>query len=172
MQLKTILNQVQKFKSFVYKSEKFSQVAGEKVLLIEVAARSRSRPICSGCGRRRPWYDTLESRQFEFFPLWGIPVFFVYAMRRVDCRRCGVKVERVPWAEGKHTLTTTYMQFLARWAKRLSWQDVARVFKTSWEKVFRSVEWSVQWGLAHRDMSNPTSATGSRKTENSGVIFL
>jgi transposase len=96
----------------------------------------------------------MESRQFEFVPLWGIPVFFVYAMRRVNCRRCGVKVERVPWAEGKHTLTTTYMQFLARWAKRLSWQDVARVFKTSWEKVFRSVEWSVQWGLVHRNMSN------------------
>ena len=154
MQLKTILNRVQKFKSFVYKSIKWSRIAGEYVLLIEVAARSQSRPICSGCGRRRPWYDTMESRQFEFVPLWGIPVFFVYAMRRVDCFRCGVKVERVPWAEGKHTLTTTYMQFLARWAKRLSWQDVARVFKTSWEKVFRSVEWSVQWGLAHRDMSN------------------
>jgi transposase len=46
------------------------------------------------------------------------------------------------------------MQFLAAWAKRLSWQEVARVFKTSWEKVFHSVEWAVQWGLAHRDVSN------------------
>jgi transposase len=46
------------------------------------------------------------------------------------------------------------MHFLASWAKRLSWQEVARTFKTSWEKVFRSVEWAVQWGLAHRDLSN------------------
>jgi transposase len=68
-----------------------------------------------------------------------------------------VKVESVPWAEGKHTLTKTYMQFLARWAKRLSWQEVARIFQTSWEKVFHSVEWAVQWGLAHRDMSNISS---------------
>jgi transposase len=28
-------------------------------------------------------------------------------MRRVDCRRCGVTVELVPWADGKHQLTTT-----------------------------------------------------------------
>jgi len=27
-------------------------------------------------------------------------VFFLYRMRRVDCRDCDVKVERVPWAEG------------------------------------------------------------------------
>jgi transposase len=96
----------------------------------------------------------MQSRQFEFVPLWGIPVFFIYALRRVHCKRCGVKVEAIPWADGKHTLTNTYMHFLANWAKRLSWQEVARTFRTSWEKVFRSVEWAVQWGLAHRDLSN------------------
>jgi len=154
MQLKTILNSVQKFKSFVYESARFAEAFGQLVLLIEIAARANSKPICSGCGRRRPWYDTLAMRQFEFVPLWGIPVFFLYALRRVACKQCGVKVEAIPWAEGKHTLTNTYMQFLAAWAKRLSWQDVARVFKTSWQKVFHSVEWAVQWGLAHRDVSN------------------
>jgi len=38
----------------------------------------------------------------EVVPLWGIPVFFSYAMRRVDCLSCGVRVELVPWAEGKN----------------------------------------------------------------------
>jgi transposase len=89
--------------------------------------------------------------------LWGITVFFLYVMRRVDCRRCGVKVEAVPWAEGKHTLTRAYMQFLAGWARRLSWKEVAEIFHTSWEKVFRSVEWIVDWGLAHRDLSAITA---------------
>jgi hypothetical protein len=58
----------------------------------------------------------LPSRRFEFVPLWGLPVFFVYAPRRVECPRCGVRVERLPWADGKHHLTTTYAWFLARWA--------------------------------------------------------
>ena len=59
-------------------------------------------------------YDRLALRRFEFVPLWGLRVFFLYPMRRVDCPRCGVTVERVPWADGKHQLTTTYMWFLAR----------------------------------------------------------
>src|ERR1017187_7732576 len=39
---------------------------------------------------------------------------------------------------------------LARWARRLSWRETAQVFQTSWESVYRSVEWLVQWGLTHR----------------------
>jgi len=154
MQLKTILNRIQKFKSFVYGNVKWIESYGEPALLIEIHARANSRAICSGCGKRRPGYDTLAPRLFEFIPIWGIKVFFLYALRRVQCKRCGVKVEAVPWAEGKNTLTKAYMQFLAKWAKRLSWKEVAQSFQTSWDKVFRSVEWAVQWGLAHRDMSN------------------
>jgi len=45
------------------------------------------------------------------------------------------------------------MQFLALWARRLSWSEVGRVFHTSWEKVFHSVEWMVQWGLEHRKLT-------------------
>jgi hypothetical protein len=44
------------------------------------------------------------------------------------------------------------MGFLARWARRLSWRETAQVFQTSWESVYRSVEWFVQWGLAHRQL--------------------
>jgi hypothetical protein len=31
--------------------------------------------------------------------------------------------------------------FLARWARRLSWKEVAGIFQTSWEMVYRSVAW-------------------------------
>ena len=154
MQLKTILNHVQKFKSFVYGKVKWKETGEEKkALVVEVFARRNSKPVCSGCGKPGPGYDKLEARTFEFVPLWGMAVFFLYVMRRVDCANCGVKVEAVPWAEGKQTLTRTYMQFLAGWARRLSWTEVAEAFQTSWEKVFHSVEWIVGWGLAHRDLS-------------------
>jgi transposase len=154
MQLKTILDRVQKFKSFVYGHVVWLDSDKNLALLVEVVARANSKPICSGCGHAGPGYDTLEPRLFEFVPLWNIAVLFVYALRRVNCKACGVRVESVPWANGKNTLTKTYMQFLASWAKRLSWKEVAVAFRTSWEKVFRSVEWAVQWGLAHRDLSN------------------
>jgi len=47
-------------------------------------------------------------------------------MRRVDCLSYGVRVELVPWAEGKNHLTKSYAWFLAGWAKRMSWSEVAR----------------------------------------------
>ena len=46
-------------------------------------------------------------------------MYFVYAMRRVDCPNCGIVVEDVPWGIGKHQATTTYAWFLAGWAKRM-----------------------------------------------------
>lgn len=92
-------------------------------------------------------------REFQFVPLWLIPVLFVYAPRRVNCKRCGVKVERLPWADGKHHSTYSYRIFLARWASRLSWKETASVFGRSWDTVFRSVQWIVQWGVAHREIT-------------------
>ena len=78
-------------------------------------------------------------------------------MRRCDCPDCGVVVEAVPWAEGKQQLTNTYAWFLAGWAKRMSWKEVARAFKTTWDHVFQAVEMAVRWGLEHRDLESVTA---------------
>ncbi len=37
--------------------------------------------------------------------------------------------------------------------------DVAEVFHTTWDHVFRSVAMAVRWGLTHRDLTGIT-ATG------------
>jgi transposase len=41
-----------------------------------------------------------------------------------------------------------------RWAKRLSWLEVAVVFRTSWDSVRRAVRHAVFWGLVHREMQD------------------
>lgn len=157
MQLKTILNSVQPYKSFVYKKASWVANSAQPMIEILIEPRKNSRPICSGCGQPGPGYDRLPVRRFEFVPLWQIAIFFVYAMRRVECANCGIKVEQVPWCDGKHSLTTTYRWFLAAWAKRLSWKGVADAFETSWQNVFRSVKHAVSWGLAHRDLEQVES---------------
>jgi transposase len=159
MHVKTILNRVEKFKSFVYGKAELLEENGRPLLLVEVLPRRNGKPLCSRCERASPGYDTLAARRFEFVPVWGIAVFFLYSMRRVNCALCGIVVEKVPWAEGKHRLCTSYMWFLARWAKRLCWTDVAEAFQTSWEQVFRAVGYAVQWGLVHRSLKD-VSAIG------------
>ncbi len=141
----------------MYDKVRFIEKGGEKQIEIKVVARRNSQAICSCCSRSAPRYDRLKERRFEFIPLWGYRVFLVYLMRRVQCSGCGIKVEEVPWARGKRELTDTYMQFLAYWAKKLSWQEVAVSFRTSWKKVFQAVEYIVQWGLRHRDLSGITA---------------
>jgi transposase len=79
-------------------------------------------------------------------------VLLLYRMRRVDCRTCGVRVEEVPWAIGKHQLTKAYMLFLAHWARKLSWKETAVAFRSTWDKVCQAVEYVVEWGLEHRDL--------------------
>ena len=152
MQLKSILNRVQRYKSFVYKKVTWVEGVSEPTLEVRIEPRANGRPLCSGCGR-------LPTRRFQFVPLWGIAVFFVYARRRVDCPCCGVTAERVPWARGKSRLTTSFRWFLARWAKRWSWDEVATIFRTTWRNVFRSVKHAVFWGVVHEELG-PIEAIG------------
>ena len=153
MQIQTILNHIEKQPGFVYGTCKWRSTVGHKALEIMIRPKAGNLAICSGCGERRPGYDSLHQRSFEFVPLWGMLFFFLYAPRRVNCPTCGVRVEKLPWAQGKNHLTTTYAWFLASWAKRLSWKEVAEAFHTSWDSVVRSVKMAVTWGLEHRDLS-------------------
>jgi hypothetical protein len=147
MQLKTILNRVAPHKSFVYGKVRWLEDAAQLTLQVEIEPRANGRPICSGCGQQRPGYDRLPARRFEFVPLRGLRVWLLYHMRRVSCPTCGVKVEQVPWAEGKSTLTAQYRWFLARWARRMSWKEVAAAFHVSWDRVYEAVKSAVSWGL-------------------------
>jgi len=152
MLLTTILNQCYRFKGFVYGQASWVQHLGQQAIEVAVRPRKGSRAQCSGCGVRCAGYDHLPARRFEFIPLWGFPVFLVYARRRVNCPDCGIVAEVIPWADGKHHLTKAYMLLLARWARTLSWREVSRAFHTSWEQVYHAVEWVVQWGLEHRSL--------------------
>ena len=71
MQIKTILNHVQKYQSFIYTDFKLKEDKQLK-LDITIRPRSNSRPVCSGCGSKCPGYDTLPVRRFEFIPFWAV----------------------------------------------------------------------------------------------------
>jgi hypothetical protein len=71
MQVKQILNRLQKFKSFVYETVRFVDTAEALVLEVAIRPRAHSQPCCSGCTCPSPGYDRLPSRRFEFVPLWA-----------------------------------------------------------------------------------------------------
>ena len=159
MQLITILNRVHKHKSFKYSHVRWID-DDKHGLQIRIVPRKNSRPVCSGCHQPGSIYDhQAKARQFEFIPLWNLAICFVYRMRRVNCRQCGVTIEEIPWGDGKHRTTILYRWFLAKWAQRLSWKETAVIFRTSWQTVFRSVKYAVMWGIAN-DSWEGTTAIG------------
>ena len=105
MLVKTILNKCYKFKSFVYGETKLLTENDGLVLHVQIHPRKNGWPICSMCDQMASIYDTSPNeRKFEFIPIWGVPVFFLYKMRRVNCPSCGVKTEKIPWSDGKNQL--------------------------------------------------------------------
>ncbi len=156
MELITILNKCYRHKGYIYKKATFCDSENNQIEVL-VESRKNSKPCCSKCGTQSPGYDRLPLRRFEFIPFWGFSLFLLYARRRVNCSHCGIVAEHVPWSDGKNHLTRAYMQYLAHWAKKMSWKEVAVSFKTSWEKVYKSVDYVVSWGLSKRDLGGITA---------------
>lgn len=153
----SLLRRVLPLKRFCYQSAQWVENAaaeGQAVIEVKLAARRGAKACCGGCGRKAPGYDrSAEARCWQFISLWAIQVYFVYAPRRVECRRCGVVVERLPWASGKLRVCDALRIFLAQWARLLSWQEVATRFQVKWNDVYGAVKWVVRYGLRHRDLS-------------------
>ena len=158
MQLKTLLNSIERYKGFVYGTAKLvhkhEKWTFDKLsIVIPIEHRKNSRPICSGCGVTGSGYDRLPARLWDFIPILGIAVYFAYSRRRVNCVCCGVTAEKIPWATGNRQMTESLCWFLANWAKLLSWSDVARKFRISWDTVYRAVDRAVEWGLSNRSLN-------------------
>ncbi|HKE26025.1 MAG TPA: hypothetical protein VKB88_26900 [Bryobacteraceae bacterium] len=151
MELITILNRCHRFPGFVYQHARFTP--DHKAIEISVRPRRGSAAICSRCHQTAPGYDQLTERRFELIPCGDFSSSF--------CTRCGASTaaavamwlsKKFPGGDGKRTMTTAYMLFLAPWARRLSWKETAEAFRTSWDKVFEAVEHVVTWGLEHRTL--------------------
>jgi transposase len=152
-----ILRRVLPLKGFCYDSARWIREAGvEGPAVIEVGLKARggAKARCGRCRRPSSGYDRAQKpRRWQFISLWAISIFFLYAPRRVQCKRCGVQTERLPWASGKFQLCDALRIFLAQWARLLSWQEVAMRFQVRWNDVYGSVKWVVRYGLRHRDLS-------------------
>ncbi|KMQ50451.1 transposase [Chitinispirillum alkaliphilum] len=153
MLLKTILNRIQHYKGFIYKSVQIDQSIGRDRIIINIEPRKNSRATCSKCCKKSPGYDRLPERLFMFVPMWNIPVLFRYRPRRVNCNVHGVVVEHLPWAKGKSSLCNAFRIFLSQWARLISWSQVADRFGVSWDSIFESIKYVVDHDLEKRDLS-------------------
>ena len=89
---------------------------------------TRRSAVCSGCGQtKRRALDTKHpARAWRHLDGWGIRTLVVAPLRRVRCRRCGVRVELVPWARPRSRLTHMFEAEILKRARTTSIAEVCR----------------------------------------------
>jgi transposase len=103
-------------------------------LLLDVAPCTR-KPHCSGCGHVvGAVYDSRE-RRWRHLDVAGMATSLRYRMRRVDCPRCGVCVEMVPWAETSSWFTRDFEQTAAYLAQHAAKSVVVEMMRIAWTTV-------------------------------------
>ena len=81
MLIKTLLNNVEKYSSFVYRKIYLGVQDFKKCLIIEIHHRVGSKGKCPVCLERCATYDTSRNpRLFSYVPIWGFPVYFSYKL--------------------------------------------------------------------------------------------
>jgi transposase len=106
----------------------------EEGLVVDVAPTWR-RPRCPGCGKRRSGYDRQRGRTWRHLDLAGMALRLRYDSRRVECPKCGVLVEQLPWADTSSWFTKPFEDHLAYLAQRCDQSTVGRLMRVAWETV-------------------------------------
>lgn len=92
---------------------------------------------CSGCGIEVGVVHSYRQRRVRDLPWGWWKVWLVLEVHRVNCRRCGVKTERLNFLEGKHPYTARFSQSVARDCEDAPVSRVARKWGLSSQTVRR-----------------------------------
>jgi transposase len=111
----------------------------EEGLVVDVSPTWR-RARCSECGRVCPGYDRSRGRRWRHLDLAGMLLHLRYDTRRVNCPRCGVKVELVPWAEPSSWFTRPFEDQVGYLAQRCDKTTVCSMTRIGWETVGSIIE--------------------------------
>jgi transposase len=131
MQLAKVLSNILGMKHIRVRGCEFN----EEGLLIDVAPTTRIARCC-GCGFRvRRLYDHRRGRLWRHLDLGGMRVELRYDLRRVDCARCGVRTELVPWAESDSMFTRPFEDQVAYLAQRMDKTAIVGLMRIAWNTV-------------------------------------
>jgi len=108
-------------------------------LVLEVTPRWR-RPRCPACGKAGTIQETREPRFWRDLAFGKAVTLLRYGPRRVDCAKCGVHVEAVPWAAPKSRFTRRMEELVAYLAQQMSKTAGCKLAGIDWRTVGSIVE--------------------------------
>jgi transposase len=106
-------------------------------LVLELEQKGLHRFTCSGCGRRTGHVRDAKLRTWDDVPWAERPVTLRYPLRRLWCRSCGIRTERVGFADPHARLTRRFRQRIGLDCQSMPTSHAA-------------VRHAVSWGTARR----------------------
>jgi transposase len=123
----------------------------DECMLVWIDQLGRRLLRCGVCRQRcLEVHDIRKEREWRDLSMRKLALKLRYRPRRVECPRCGVRVEDFPWAEPWARVTAALSNAVAVLARELSWQGTARQYGLNWKSVATIVKRAVQYGLRHR----------------------
>lgn len=123
----------------------------DRHMIVHIDRLGRRLLRCGVCRQRcRKVHSVRKAREWRDLSMRKMRLKLRYRPRRVECPRCGLRVEDFPWAEPWARVTTALSNAVARLARELSWQGTARQYGLNWKSVATIVKRAVQYGLRHR----------------------
>ena len=114
---------------------------------IEIEQRGTRRYRCSGCNRRTGRVRSAKTRTWDDLPWGAHRVKLRYRLRRLNCRRCGIRTERVGFADPKARVTRRLRQQIGLDCQSMPVSHAAVRHGVSWGKARRAEYAFLQeWG--------------------------
>ena len=107
-------------------------------LTIRLERRGVRRYTCSGCGGRTGRIRSVRDRTWDDLAWAAHPVTLVYAQRRVRCRRCGIRTERIEFVDPKARMTRRLRQQIGLDCQSMPTSHAAVRHGVSWSKTRRA----------------------------------
>jgi transposase len=145
----------------------------DECMLVHIDRLGKRLLRCGVCRERcMEVHDIRREREWRDLSMRKLPLKLRYRPRRVECPRCGVRVEDFPWAEPWARVTTALFNAVAVLARELSWQGTAREYGLNWKSVATIVKRAAQYGLKHRARP-PVHAIGiDEVSRRKGQVYL
>jgi len=107
-------------------------------LVIGIERRGVRRYTCNGCGRRTGHVRASRDRTWDDVPWAAHHVTLVYRQRRIVCRHCGIRTERIEFADPKARVTRRLRQQIGVDCQSMPTSHAAVRHGVSWGKARRA----------------------------------
>lgn len=122
------------------------EINGEGAILFNIERDKTMGYQCSECGETYMFaYDECIERTVRDLPVWGRKSFLRFHEARVNCPKCGIKIEKHDWLEPYQRMTIRYEKYLASQCDFMPVSDVSEIEGVNKDTLYRIDKKWLEW---------------------------